>query len=113
MPTNSKKGCLVIHGLSGTPETMRPVVDELRRAGYTVNAPLLPGHGTIPQDLTKPSWKEWWNTVENAYLELARDTESISCVGLSLGTILALKLAEDLRFKIGIPQAEQFLRQLR
>lgn len=93
MLTMAEKGCLVIHGLTGTPATMKPLIDSLSRAGFLVNAPLLPGHGTSIEDLTKTKQKEWWQAVQHAYYSLKGEAKKVSCVGLSLGSILALKLA--------------------
>ena len=40
-------GVLLIHGFTGTCGQMRPLGEALRGAGYTVMAPLLPGHGLV------------------------------------------------------------------
>lgn len=90
----------MIHGLSGTPATMKPVIDELVKAGFLVNAPLLPGHGTVDADLRNVRWQEWWDAVKTAYFSLKMEAKKISCVGLSLGSLLALKLAIEMRWGI-------------
>src|SRR6266849_4134988 len=43
--------CLLLHGLTGAPAEVRPVGEALARAGFRAVGPLLPGHGTSPQDL--------------------------------------------------------------
>src|SRR2546430_8469231 len=43
--------CLLLHGLTGSPAEMRPVGDALAAAAFRAVAPLLPGHGTTPEDL--------------------------------------------------------------
>ena len=43
--------CLLLHGLTGAPSEVRPVGEALARAGFRAVGPLLPGHGTTPQDL--------------------------------------------------------------
>src|SRR5580704_15003176 len=39
-------GVLVLHGFTGSPFSMRPLADKLAEAGYAVELPRLPGHGT-------------------------------------------------------------------
>ena len=41
-----ENACLLIHGLTGSPSEMAYLAERLNTAGYTVKAPLLPGHGT-------------------------------------------------------------------
>lgn len=96
MEEKSKKGCLVIHGLTGTPVIMKSVVERLEGAGFLINAPLLPGHGTRPGDLCRVKWQDWWEAVVEAYFDLKSVVESVSCVGISLGSLLALRLAEQM-----------------
>lgn len=88
-------GALLIHGFTGAPTEMRPLGEVLAAEGYTVNGPLLPGHGTTPQDLADRKWHEWATAVETAYTELAASCDQVFAVGLSLGTLLALNLAAD------------------
>ena len=54
-----KIGCLLLHGFTGSPLHMRFLGEKLRDAGYTVYAPLLPGHGTSVEDMAKYGWKDW------------------------------------------------------
>lgn len=44
-------GALVLHGFTGNPGSVRGVADALAAAGFTVELPLLPGHGTRVEDL--------------------------------------------------------------
>ena len=39
------RAVLLLHGFGDTPQTLHYVADALFAAGYTVRAPLLPGHG--------------------------------------------------------------------
>ena len=52
-------GCLLIHGFASSPPEMRPLGDFLHQRGITVSAPLLPGHGTVPEDLNRTLWQDW------------------------------------------------------
>jgi carboxylesterase len=86
-------GVLVIHGFTGSPQSMRPLADAIARAGFAVELPRLPGHGTVIDDLIPIGWAEWSAAVEDAYEELASRCDRVAVVGLSLGGALAVWLA--------------------
>lgn len=90
---NNGAGVLVIHGFTGTPDSMRPVVNTLHESGFTVLAPLLKGHGTTPEDCAKTNWQNWMDSVQKAYSDLQESCSKIFVCGLSLGALLSLKLA--------------------
>jgi carboxylesterase len=73
---------------------MRPWAEFLAAHGYSVRLPLLPGHGTSPKDLNKTTWDEWYQTAENAYLELVSKHQKVFIFALSMGGALTLRLAE-------------------
>ncbi|MFF2631083.1 alpha/beta hydrolase [Kitasatospora griseola] len=87
-------GVLLIHGFTGSPQSMRPWAEHLADAGLTVSVPLLPGHGTRWQDLQATRWEDWYATAEAALTELAARCEQVFVCALSMGGALALKLAE-------------------
>ncbi|MFF0391608.1 alpha/beta hydrolase [Kitasatospora sp. NPDC004615] len=87
-------GVLLVHGFTGSPQSMRPWAEHLADAGLTVSVPLLPGHGTRWQDLQPTRWEDWYATAETALLELADRCEQVFVCALSMGGALALKLAE-------------------
>jgi carboxylesterase len=82
-------GALVLHGLTGNPSSMRGVADALAGAGFAVELPLLPGHGTSIEDMLATDFTDWSATAEEAYLELAGRTSAVVVVGLSMGGTLA------------------------
>lgn len=86
-------GVLLIHGFTGAPPEMRPLGDYLAQHGYSVLCPLLPGHGTQPEDLNQVRWQDWTHAVANAYQVLDRRCDAVYGAGLSLGGLLALYLA--------------------
>jgi carboxylesterase len=87
-------GVLVCHGFTGSPRTVRPWAEYLAAAGFTVRAPLLPGHGTTWQDLARTSWRDWYAEAERAFAELDAKCERIFLAGISMGGCLALRIAE-------------------
>jgi carboxylesterase len=79
----------VLHGFTGNPSSMRGVAEALAAAGFAVELPLLPGHGTSVEDLITTGFSDWAATAEAVYLELAGRTASRVVVGLSMGATLA------------------------
>ena len=73
---------------------MRPLAEALAAAGYSVELPLLPGHGTSVEDLIPTRWSDWSAAAEAAYAELAARCEQVVVAGLSMGGSLAIWLAE-------------------
>jgi carboxylesterase len=73
---------------------MRPLARAFALAGFSVELPLLPGHGTSVQDMVPTRWSDWVAAVEACYEDLARRCESVFVAGLSMGGSLALWLAE-------------------
>jgi carboxylesterase len=86
-------GVLVLHGFTGNPQSMRPLAQGFVDAGYTVEQPLLSGHGTAVEDMLDTTWEDWSADAEAAYQSLASRTESVVVAGLSMGGSLTLWLA--------------------
>lgn len=87
-------GVLVVHGFTGTPQSVRALAERLAQAGHSVRAPRLPGHGTHWTDLARTRWQDWYAEVETAYDELAERCERVVVAGLSMGGALVTLLAE-------------------
>jgi carboxylesterase len=81
---------------------VRPWAEYLAAAGLTVRAPLLPGHGTVWQDLARTGWRDWYAEAERAFGELEARCERVFVTGISMGACLALRLAEVKRSAGGI-----------
>jgi carboxylesterase len=88
------RGALVLHGFTGNPQSMRGLAFALADAGFTVEMPLLPGHGTDISDMVETRWEDWSAAAETAYTELAARSDAVVVVGLSMGGTLAVWLAE-------------------
>ncbi|MBU8865411.1 alpha/beta hydrolase [Paenarthrobacter aromaticivorans] len=86
-------GVVMSHGFTGSPHSVRPWAEHLAAAGYAVRVPLLPGHGTTWQDMATRSWREWHRAVDDAYRELAGESDFVFAAGLSMGGTLALRIA--------------------
>jgi carboxylesterase len=79
---------LVLHGFTGSPQTMRPVADALVAEGFSVELPRLPGHGTDIEDMQGTTFDDWSATVEATYADLAARVRAVVVVGLSMGGTL-------------------------
>jgi carboxylesterase len=90
-----RSGVLLIHGLTGTPTEMRLVGKGLNRAGFTVYGMQLAGHCGTEEDLLKTGWRDWYRSAWEAADRLRNDVDHLFVAGLSMGALLALKLAAD------------------
>jgi len=90
-----RSGVLLIHGLTGTPTEMRFVAKGLNRNGFTVHAMQLAGHCGSEEDLLETGWRDWYRSVCEAADRLRGEVDHMFVAGLSMGSLLALKLAAD------------------
>lgn len=90
------KAVLLLHGYTGAPSEMRPLGDYLHALGYTVLCVRLPGHGTSVNDLEATTAADWYGAARHACEELLAGFSSVYVAGLSMGGLLAIKLAARL-----------------
>ena len=90
-------GVLVLHGFTGSPQTVRPWAEHLAAAGLTVRAPLLAGHGASWRELSATGWTDWFASAEEAFAEISARCERVFVAGISMGGCLAFRLAETKR----------------
>lgn len=83
-------GALCIHGFTGNPGSMRGVAEAFAAAGFHVELPRLPGHGTHVDDMVPTTWADWTAAAEAAYQSLAERSTSVVVAGLSMGGALTL-----------------------
>ncbi len=86
-------GILLIHGFTATTAEVHLMAEKLRQAGYTTAGPLLPGHGTHPDDLNRSTWEMWLEKTKLFYEKLTRVCNRTFIIGESMGALLALELA--------------------
>ncbi|MYM20248.1 alpha/beta fold hydrolase [Brevibacterium sp. 5221] len=88
-------GILLIHGITGSPASLRPLAaDVAQRTGAAAEVPLLAGHGTRWQELSRARWEDWTADVDAAFDDLSGRCARVVVVGLSMGGALALDLAQ-------------------
>jgi carboxylesterase len=89
-----KIGVLVIHGFTGSVESIKPWAQFLNNQGYSVIAPSLPGHGSKWENLNETTWQDWFKAVEDSYLKLKSQCNRVFIAGFSMGGALALRLCQ-------------------
>lgn len=90
-----RRGILLIHGLTGTPMEMRLLGLGLHIRGYTVAGMQLAGHCGNVEDLLATGREDWYGSVQQAADNLRQKVDHLFVAGLSMGALLALKLAAD------------------
>lgn len=89
----NKTAVLLLHGLTATPAEVHLFAERLHEHGFTVAGPLLPGHGTTPQDLNRTGWAAWLAESTRAYKQLQETCDHVFVGGESTGGVLALYMA--------------------
>lgn len=92
------RAALLLHGLTGTPEEVRPIAEALHRAGFAVHAPLLAGHGDA-ETLAAEGWPAWYASA-TSHLDALAQRGPVLVVGFSMGALLALRLAALARARV-------------
>ena len=87
------RALLLLHGSGDTPQTLRYLAERLNAAGYTVSAPLLPGHGRSPRAFTGVSVEGYLAAARAALEELRARASWVGVIGLSMGGAIAAQLA--------------------
>lgn len=90
---DSEEGVLCLHGFTGSPGNYRKLAKTLQSKGFTVSVPLLPGHGTVPEDMADCTEGDWLKAAEAALEQLQSKCARVHVVGLSLGGALTACLA--------------------
>jgi carboxylesterase len=87
-------GVLVVHGFTGSPQSVRYWAEAIAAEGRTVSVPRLPGHGTSLADFGRSTAAEWVAEAEMHLDGLAERCDRLFVCGLSMGGTITLDLAE-------------------
>lgn len=90
-------GILLVHGFTGSCAHMRKLADTLAERGYTVRTINLPGHALTEADMAKATWQKWLHAVKEACFEMMQEVECFTICGLSMGGVLALLAAQQMK----------------
>lgn len=96
-------GVLLIHGFTGTCAHMRPLADALAARGYTVRTINLPGHASTEADMAKADWQQWLHAAKEAAYEMMQQVRVFTVAGLSMGGVLALLIAQQMKVDVCVP----------
>jgi carboxylesterase len=89
-------GVLVVHGFTGSPQSVRYWAEGIAAEGRTVILPRLPGHGTSVDDMQRTTAAEWVEEAEMGLRGLQERCDRIFVCGLSGGGTITFDLAERL-----------------
>lgn len=96
---------LLLHGYNDSPQAVASLAEALYGAGWTVHAPVLPGHARTLQEFSQSSAVEWIGAARAEFLALRRHHDVVVIGGMSMGGALAVLVASehpDVRAVFGI-----------
>ncbi|MBN2382193.1 alpha/beta fold hydrolase [bacterium] len=85
-------GCLLLHGLTSSLDTIRGNIPWLEKENIPYAMPILRGHSGQPEDLVGLNWSDWYTDAEGALDELNQRCVKVIVIGVSMGSLLALEL---------------------
>ncbi|HEX6629913.1 MAG TPA: alpha/beta fold hydrolase, partial [Gemmatimonadaceae bacterium] len=89
------RAVLLLHGFGDTPQSVAYLAGYLQADGWTVRAPLLPGHGRTVRRFAASGAGAWIAHARAEYAELRRRHARVAIVGQSMGGALAALLAAE------------------
>lgn len=95
MSSKAPLGLLILHGFTGSLDTVRAVVPVATERGLPYRMPLLRGHGTHYRDMASATAGDWYADAAAALDDLLEEADRAIVVGLSMGGLVALNLAAD------------------
>src|SRR3954463_8503149 len=88
-------GVLLLHGFGDTPQTLALLARHLHKCGYSLYAPLLPGHGRDMAAFRGTGADDWVDAARAAFAHMRSRHEHVSVIGLSMGGALATIIASE------------------
>lgn len=103
-----KAGVLMLHGMSDSPYSVRYLADSFHKAGATVLALRIPGHGTAPTGLIRTKWQDMSAAVTIAMKHLKNELgdKPLYLLGYSNGGALSVVYALDALEDAALPQVK-------
>ncbi|UCE14897.1 MAG: alpha/beta hydrolase [Candidatus Heimdallarchaeota archaeon] len=103
-------GALLIHSLFTTNAEMQEFAEYLEsQHGFRVSTPLLPGHGTFPEDLKNYRYTDWIEAADEALRALNAQTQVSFVVGQVTSAPIVLSLATFHPEVLGIATLSGFI----
>lgn len=85
---------LMIHGYPTAPNMYSYSASRLDEAGFDVFAPLIPTFGADPEEFKNTGYTQWFQFIDDFYLDLRRKYRAVHVLGVSMGGAMTLDLAE-------------------
>ena len=92
---SNRAAVLLVHGGGDTPQTMGHLAEAFAARGYTVSAPLLPGHGRDLSAFDSNDADAWYEGVISEFRRLRETHDWVGVMGLSMGGALSARLAAE------------------
>lgn len=89
------RAVFLLHGFGDTPQTLDALARHLHGRGFSVRAPLLPGHGRSLRDFARSGADEWIDFARADFARFRVRHPDAALVGLSMGGALAALLAAE------------------
>lgn len=87
---------LLLHSFTSHTRDMKALAESIHQSfGFTCSVPLLSGHGQEAEALIAYTIDDWWQDALGSYENLAKNYKQVVVIGLSIGGIFALKLAQQ------------------
>ncbi|MFO0689212.1 MAG: alpha/beta fold hydrolase [Myxococcota bacterium] len=87
---------LCLHGLTGTPYEVRPIAEALVARGFRARGPWMAGHERGHEALARTRHGDWIALAEQELARLRETHARVFVVGVSMGGLVSLRLAETL-----------------
>lgn len=88
IPERANKAILLVHGLGDSPFSFSDISLSLEQRGFHVQALLLPGHGSNPEDMHLTYYEDWQNIVDHYTKLLQQQYQDVWLGGFSTGANL-------------------------
>ena len=111
VPQSSSSGVLLLHRMSDSPYSMRPLGEQFDDGETAIIALRIPGHGTAPCGLLDTKWEDMAAAVKLAMQDLkaAVGDGPVSIIGYSNGGALAVEYALSAIEDQSMPRAERLV----
>ena len=87
---------LLLHSFTSHTRDMKALAETIHQSfGFTCLVPLFSGHGQEAEALISYTIDDWWEDALGSYEDLANQYKQVVVIGLSVGGIFALKLAQQ------------------
>lgn len=86
---------LLLHSFTSTTRDMKKLAKFLQAQQFSCYVAAYDGHGLQPEEILRYSPADWWQNVLAGYNFLKSRAQRVFVVGVSLGGIFALRLAEQ------------------